>query len=212
MNAYEKSQQLGLTGSDATVFSTIQAMGLTHIPINRAELVFNLNLLGMLQKVIGNNASEKWRGTILTMQDAVVAGGTTQQQAAVALWLSHITNPTNIQWDTTNPVYAAGFWGMYLEFKDQPGMPTTADFTAIAALGGGWIATTVQDFTAQRVAAENAIAAAAAAEEEAAVMAQKQAALAEATDTAIHAILDDSGITQNEVLAAFTTRLAEVWS
>ena len=211
MNAYEKSIQLGLSGSDAAVFSTLQAMGLTHTPINRAELMFNLNLLGMLQKVIGNNAAEKWRGTVLTMQDAVNAAGTTQQQAAMALWLSHITNPTNIQWDTTNPLYAAGFWGMYLAFKDQPGMPTTADFAAIAALGGGWIATTVQDFTAQRVAAEAAAAAAEEAEAQAVLNAAKQGYLAEANDAAINAILDDPNITQNELLAAFTTRLAEVW-
>lgn len=35
-------------------------------------------------------------------------------------------------------------------------MPTSADFAAIAALGGGWIATTLEDFTAQRLAAESA--------------------------------------------------------
>lgn len=211
MNAYEKSKQLGLTGNDTTVFSTLQAMGLTHNPINRAELMFNLNLRKMLQKIVGNNVEEKWRGTVLTMQDAINAGGTQEQKDAMVLWLSHITNPTNVNWNTTDPAYAAGFWGMYLAFRDQPGMPTTADFTAIAALGGGWIATTVQDFTAQRIAAEAAAAAAEEAEAQAVLNAAKQGYLAEANDAAIHAISDDPSITQAELLAAFTTRLAEVW-
>lgn len=150
------AQQLGLTGDDKTQFETLQTYGLTHKPINRAELMFSLNLLGMLQKVISNNADEKWRGSVLTMQDAINAVGTKQQQEAVALWLSHITNVSNVKWDTTNPAYAAGFWGMYVAFRDVPGMPTSADFAAIAALGGGWIATTLEDFTAQRQAAEAA--------------------------------------------------------
>ena len=156
MNAYQKAQQLGLQGTDAEQFAALQQYGLTHNPINRAELMFNLNLLGMLQKVIGNNSDEKWAGTVLTMQDAINAAGTDQQKAAMRLWLSHITNVSNLKWDTTNPQYAAGFWGMYTAFRDLPGMPTSADFAAIAALGGGWIATTLEDFTAQRLAAESA--------------------------------------------------------
>lgn len=159
MNSYQMAQQLGLSGDDKTQFETLQQYGLTHRPINRAELMFALNLLGMLQKVISNNADEKWRGTVLTMQDAINAVGTRQQQDAIALWLSHITNVSNLKWDTTNPQYAAGFWGMYVAFRDQPGMPTSADFAAIAALGGGWVATTLEDFTSQREAAEKAAAA-----------------------------------------------------
>lgn len=154
MNAYQLAQSLGLTGTDEEQFAQVQQLGLTHAPINRAELMFTLNLLGMLQKVIGNNSDEKWRGTVLAMQDAINAVGTKEQQAAIALWLSHITNTTNLKWDTTKPEYAAGFWGMYTTFRDQPWMPTTQDFTTVAQLGGGWIATTVEDFTAQRQAAE----------------------------------------------------------
>lgn len=158
MNAYETAQQLGLTGDDKTQFETLQQYGLTHRPINRAELMFSLNLLGMLQKVISNNADEKWRGSVLTMQDAINAVGTKEQQDAVALWLSHITNISNVKWDTTRPEYAAGFWGMYVAFRDKPGMPTSQDFATVASLGGGWIATTVEDFTSQREAAELALA------------------------------------------------------
>lgn len=47
---------------------------------------------------------------------------------------------------------------MYLAFRDQPGMPTSEDFATIASLGGGWIATTVEDFAAEREAAEHAAA------------------------------------------------------
>jgi len=160
MNSYETARALGIAGTsdDATEFATLQTYGLTHRSINRAELMFNLNLLGMLQKVIGNNSDEKWRGTVLTMQDAINAGGTVDQQKAMALWLSHITNTTNIQWDTTRPEYAAGFWGMYVTFRDKPGMPTSQEFAAIAALGGGWVATTVEDYTSDRKAYEDELA------------------------------------------------------
>lgn len=154
MNAYEKAQELGLTGTDDEVFKQLQPLGLSHRPINRAELVHVLNLLGMLRKRINNNADEKWTGTVLAMQDAIEAVGTDEQKKGMALWLSHITNPTNLFWDTTQKEFAAGFWGMYQAFRDKPGMPTTDDFVTIAALGGGWIATTVEDYTAQRVAAE----------------------------------------------------------
>lgn len=211
MNAYEKSQQLGLTGTDVEVFAQLQAMGLTHSPINRAELMFNLNLLGMLQKVIGNNAAEKWRGTVLTMQDAINAGGTDLEKNAMALWLSHITNPTNVLWDTTNPLYAAGFWGMYTAYRDQPGMPTTANFTAIAALGGGWIATTVGDFTAQRIAAETAETARLESEANATLATNKQASLSEANDVAITLITDTPTVSKASLVAAFTTRLNLTW-
>lgn len=154
MTAYEKAQQLGLVGTDDEVFKQLQPLGLSHRPINRAELVHVLNLLGMLRKRINNNADEKWTGTVLAMQDAIEAVGTDEQKKGMALWLSHITNPTNILWDTTQPEFAAGFWSMYQVFRDKPGMPTSEDFVTIASLGGGWIATTVEDYTAQRVAAE----------------------------------------------------------
>jgi len=211
MNAYEKAQQLGLTGTDDEVFKQLQVMGLSHHPINRAELVHVLNLLGMLRKRISNNADEKWTGTVLAMQDAIEAGGTDEQKKGMALWLSHITNPTNLLWDTTQKEFAAGFWDMYQAFRDKPGMPTTEDFITIAALGGGWIATTLEDFTAQREAAEKQAADEAKAEAEAAVRSSKQSALAEANDICIHLIDDIPSSTQAEVLAAFTTRLSETW-
>lgn len=111
MNAYEKAQSLGLTGDDKTQFAALQQYGLMHRPINRAELVHTLNLIGMLRKKINNNADEKWTGTVLAMQDQIEAGGTEEQKQGMALWLSHITNPTNLMWDTTQPAFAAiSFW------------------------------------------------------------------------------------------------------
>lgn len=126
----------GLT--DAEIVSQLQATGLTVQKIVRADLLHLLNLRGMLQKLISNASDEKWAGTVLVMQDAINAVGTTEQQAALRLWLSHITNPTVQFWDTTDVQFSAAFWAMRQAFAGQSGMPTLADFDAVAALGGGW--------------------------------------------------------------------------
>ena len=139
MNAYEKSVQLGLAGTDAEKVAALRATGLTTRPINRAELIHLLNMRGMLRKIVGNNSDEKWTGTVLNMQDAILAGGTDEQKNGIRLWFSHVTNPSNQVWDTTQLIFASTFWQLYLVFKDQDNMPSTADFEAIAALGGGWL-------------------------------------------------------------------------
>lgn len=125
--------------TDADILATLQASGVTHSPINRANLVHVLNLRGMLQKIVGNNSDEKWIGTVLAMQDMIIAGGNAEQIAGIRLWLSHITNPTNQLWDTTQAEFAAPFWALYQAFKDEANTPSAEDFQALAAMGGGWV-------------------------------------------------------------------------
>ena len=158
MNAYETAQSLGLTGTDAEVVAALKATGLTATPIDRATLVHVLNMRGMLTKVVGNNSDEKWTGTVLNMQDAILATGTDQQKVGIRLWLSHITNPTNVKWDTTQVGFAAPFWQMVQVFAGQPGMPSQADFQALADLGGGWLFASLDEleYAAQKAAAQDA--------------------------------------------------------
>lgn len=122
----------------AEIVSALKSTGITVQPINRADLVHLLNIRGMLRKIVSNNSDEKWTGTVLNMQDAILAAGTDEQKAGIRLWFSHITNVSNNIWDTTKVEFAAPFWQMFQVFADGDGMPTTEDFEAIAELGGGW--------------------------------------------------------------------------
>ena len=135
--------------TDTDILAILQSQGITNNPINRASLVHVLNLRGMLQKLVHNNADEKWSGTVLNMQDMIISVGTEEQKAGIKLWLSHITNPTNQIWDTTQAEFAAPFWVLYQTFKDMANMPTTADFQALADLGGGW---KYADLTVEKIA------------------------------------------------------------
>jgi hypothetical protein len=153
MNAYETSISLGLTGTDAEQVATLKATGVTARPIVLAELLFLLNFRGMLTKLVNNNSDEKWSGTVLAMKAAIAADAVAT--AHVDRWLSHITNPRNTHWDTTDANYAAPFWAMSQAVAGGPGMPSAADFSAVAALGGGWLFAdlTAEQFAAQRNAA-----------------------------------------------------------
>jgi hypothetical protein len=154
MNAYEKAQALGLTGTDAEQVATLKATGVTARPIVLAELLFLLNFRGMLTKLVNNNSDEKWSGTVLAMKAAIAADAVST--AHVDRWLSHITNPRNAHWDTTDVAYSAPFWAMAQAVAGGPGMPSAADFAAVAALGGGWLfaGLTVGEFAAQRTASQ----------------------------------------------------------
>lgn len=156
MNAYEKAQALGLTGTDAEIVSALKSTGLTARPIVLAELLFLLNFRGMLTKLVSNNADEKWTGSVLAMKAAIAADPVST--AHVDRWMSHITNPRNTHWDTTDVAYSAQFWAMAQAVAGGPGMPSVADFAAVAALGGGWLFVdlTAEEFAAQRQAAVNA--------------------------------------------------------
>jgi hypothetical protein len=153
MNAYETSINLGLTGTDAEQVATLKATGVTARPIVLAELLFLLNFRGMLTKLVSNNSDEKWSGTVLAMKAAIAADAVAT--AHVDRWLSHITNPRNTHWDTTDANYSAPFWALSQAVAGGPGMPSVEDFAAVAALGGGWLFAdlTAQQFAAQRNAA-----------------------------------------------------------
>lgn len=155
MNAYEKAQQLALTGTDSEVVAVLKSTGLTARPIVLAELLFLLNFRGMLTKLVSNNADEKWTGTVLAMKAAIAADPVAT--AHVDRWLSHITNPRNTHWDTTDSAYSGPFWALSHAVAGGQGMPSSADFAAVAALGGGWLFAdlTTEQFAAQRTAAES---------------------------------------------------------
>jgi hypothetical protein len=154
MNAYEKAQSLELTGTDSEIVETLKATGLTARSIVLSELLFLLNFRGMLTKLVSNNADEKWTGSVLAMKSAIAADPAAT--AHVDRWLSHITNPRNTYWDTTDANYSAPFWALSQAVVGGSGMPSVEDFAAVAALGGGWLFAdlTVKQFAAQRTAAE----------------------------------------------------------
>lgn len=158
MNAYEKSIQLGLTGTDAEKVVSLRTTGVTARPILLSELLFLLNFRGMLTKRVSNNSDEKWAGTVLAMKAAIAADPVAT--AHVDRWLSHITNPRNTHWDTTDPNYSAPFWAMSQAVAGGPGMPTADDFVSVAALGGGWLfwTLTLEEYQSQKAAAQAAIA------------------------------------------------------
>jgi hypothetical protein len=154
MNAYETSIGLGLTGTDAEKVAALKDTGVTARSIVLSDLLFLLNFRGMLTKLVSNNSDEKWSGTVLAMKAAIAADAVAA--AHIDRWLSHITNPRNTHWDTTDANYAAPFWAMSQTVAGGQGMPSAADFTAVAALGGGWLFAdlTAEQFAAQQTAAE----------------------------------------------------------
>lgn len=155
MNAYEKAQSLSLIGTDAEIVALLKATGVTARPIVLAELLFLLNFRGMLTKLVSNNADEKWTGSVLAMKAAIADDPVAT--ADVDRWLSHITNPRNTNWDTTDSAYSAPFWAMAQAVAGGPKMPSVEDFAAVAALGGGWLFAdlTVEQFASQRTTAES---------------------------------------------------------
>jgi hypothetical protein len=160
MNAYEKAQSIGLTGTDAEIVASLKATGLTASKIALADLLFTLNNRGMLVRLIRPvDTGEKWSGTVVNMVLAVNADGSPQHAAAVNQWFSHITNDRNQFFDTTVAEFSAPFWALAQSMGGLQNMPSAADFSAVAALGGGWLFAdlTAEQFAAQRQAAQSAI-------------------------------------------------------
>lgn len=154
MSAFQKSIDLGLTGTDAEKVAALKATGVTARPIVLSDLLFLLNFRGMLTKLVSNNSDEKWSGTVLAMKAAIA--GDAVATAHVDRWLAHITNPRNTHWDTTDASYAGTFWALSQAVAGGQGMPSVADFAAVAALGGGWSFAdlTVEEFAAQKATSE----------------------------------------------------------
>lgn len=159
MNAYQTAVSLGLTGADAEIVLQLQSTGVTQQPISLAYLMEMLNFRGMLRKTDGSGGQERWVGTLQNLKAALVAMGLTEQVTAYEMWFSHVTNPRQTHWDTTQPQYAAGFWAMYRNFADIENMPSSADFAAIAAIGGGWQfwTLTLEEYQSQKSAAQAAV-------------------------------------------------------
>lgn len=154
MNAYQKAQALGLTGADAEIVAKLQTV--TAAPISLAYLMELLNFRGMLRKTDGLNGQERWIGTLPNLKGALVALNQTASVAAYEMWFSHVTNPRQVSWDTSKPEYSESFAAMKAAFADQEGMPTSADFAAVVALGGGkpYESLTVEQYQSQKTAAE----------------------------------------------------------
>lgn len=158
MNAYEMSVSLGLTGTDQEKIDVLKT--LTANPIRLGYLLEMLNFRGMLRKTDGSQGQERWVGTLQNLKAALVALNLTEKVTAYEMWFSHVTNPRQVTWDTRFPQWAAAFYAMELVFADQPNMPSQADFDAVVALGGGrpYLTTTVEQYAAQRSAAQAAAA------------------------------------------------------
>lgn len=160
MNAYEKSQELNLDGTDAEIVAALKSTGVTASKIDLAYLMELLNFRGMLRKTDGSGGQERWIGTLQNLKAALVALNQTAAVTAYETWFSHVTNPRQTHWDTSQPQYAAGFWAMRSTFADGDGMPSSEDFAAVASLGGGWMFSelTVEQFATQRTDTETKVA------------------------------------------------------
>ena len=202
MTAYEKAQQLGLTGTDSEIVAALKAKGLTARPIRLDELLFLLNNRGMLVRLIRPaDTGEKWAGTVVNMVLWINANGTQEQSFAVNQWFSHITNDRNNLFDTTNPLFASSFWSLTQALAGGETMPSAADFAAVAALGGGWLFEdlTAEQFASQRSAAES--------------IAGKVAALERVTNSAAEAAREEyrkSDSTPESIIAAAVAVLEAV--
>jgi hypothetical protein len=155
VNGYQKAQALSLTGEPAQIVAQLQPI--TAAKIDLSYLMELLNFRGMLRKTDGQNGSERWVGTLPNLKAALVALNQTESVAAYEMWFSHVTNPRQSFWDTTIPAYAMPFAAMKAAFANQEGMPTSADFEAVVALGGGkpYASLSVEQYNAQQAEAES---------------------------------------------------------
>lgn len=155
MTGYEKAIFLSLTGTPQEIVDQLKTI--TANKINLAYLMELLNFRGMLRKTDGSGGQERWVGTLPNLKAALIALNQTDSVTAYEMWFSHVTNPRQINWDTTIPEYAVPFAAMEAIFADQQGMPSSADFAAVVALGGGrpYLNYTVEQFEADKLAYEN---------------------------------------------------------
>jgi hypothetical protein len=154
MNAYEKSQQLGLTGTDQQIVDKLKP--LTASAIRLDYLLELLNFRGMLRKTDGSGGQERWIGTLQNLKATLVSLGMTDKVAAYEMWFSHITNPRQITWDTRFPDWAESFLAMEQSFAGGQNMPSQDDFDAVVAIGGGrpYKDLTAEQYSTQRTTAQ----------------------------------------------------------
>lgn len=158
------------TLTEQQIADALQATGITPRAIDLGELLFLLNNRGMLVRLIRPaDSGEKWSGSLVNLIN-FCNDSESPLAPHVNQFFSHITNDRNKTFDTRQPDYAGLFLLIVSTFADQEHMPTMADFTAIAELGGGWIYSNV---TASDV--ESAFSQAAIAESARQIHAEKQA-------------------------------------
>lgn len=136
-----KSTPDALTAAQAGDFlacrDAVRAIRITAAHIDLGEMLYLMNFRGMLVRLIRpTDSGEKWSGTLVNM---VLAEGTPANlQLALQQFFSHITNDRNSTFQTNTAEFGGLFATIIAAFADQPAMPTTADFEAVLALGGGW--------------------------------------------------------------------------
>jgi hypothetical protein len=236
LSAYEKAVSLGLTtatfpGSDPPreytdeeIVEELLALKVTRSMIKTDELKFLMRERALLVKLAYEDPTTgmKWNGTIVNMinalksgtsdPDPIIAGSYMESLVEVNRWFSHITDPDSKNFDTTNPTIGGDLAKMATQFGGQASMPSVADFTAVVALGGGWVYgdLTVGIFQQLRVDAEAAAIAAAevAAEEEAALLLlTERAGFHERFD----AMLNQFSTTEQPLGAASLRVMADEW-
>jgi len=152
MNAYQRSVELGLTGTPQQIIDQLKATGLTARPILLANLLDKMNIpLGMLRRLPRQESDgSKWSGTAFNLILWINENGSQDQKDAINSWFSHITNDRNVTFDTSMLEYGSQFWALANAFGGQPTFPSFADFAAVADLGGGWLFAdlTVEQFNA----------------------------------------------------------------
>lgn len=157
MNAYEKSIELGLTGDPEEIVAALRATGLTERKISLAYLTDLLRTRKMLTKLSYEDPETKmkWSGSVIHMIVTLRDSGH-PALPAVNQWFGHVTDPRAEYFDTSLPEFAAPFWLLSQLVAGGEGMPSSEDFAAVATLGGGWLFAelTVEDFAAQKAAAE----------------------------------------------------------
>lgn len=155
MNAYETAQQLGLTGTDSEIAAALKATGLTAQKISLGQLTLLMRDREMLTKLTYEDSATgmKWNGSVINMIIGL-RGQSHPALAAINKWFSHITDPRSETFDTTDQDIASEFWTLAQNFGGIPTMPSSADFAAVADLGGGWLFSdlTVEQFAVQRQA------------------------------------------------------------
>jgi hypothetical protein len=158
MLQYSDIADLVADNTPAEIAATLAADPRTARPVPLGDLMFVLNARGMLTRLIRPaDTGEKWGGSVVNMILAVNDSGNIQAAGMVNQWFSHITNPNNRFFDTTEPVYSGQLAAMRASFADQPTMPTAADFDAIVELGGGLKYAGVTEADVQAVIARTAI-------------------------------------------------------
>lgn len=147
-------------GDFAGAAAAMQSDKRTVKAISLTDLMHAMNFRGMLTRLIRpTDNGEKWSGTVVNMIAAVESAGNAELTAAVQQWFSHITSDRNQTFDTTREDYANLFDAIRQAVADGEQMPTSADFDAIIALGGGYAFAPTADAIQRAWICEQAIAA-----------------------------------------------------